>query len=81
MCARGGYGSDRGYTKVMHEFLAPESRAISARPDALEKRFEDGDRRAERRHDEILSAIARVSDITSLRERVTRLEAKESAQQ
>jgi hypothetical protein len=67
--------------KALQDFLAPELRAIAARLDALEKRFDDSDRRAERRHDEVLAAIARVSDITSLRERVTRLEAKESAQQ
>ena len=67
--------------KGLQDFLAPELRAISAPLDALEKRFDDSDRRAERRHDEVLSAIARVSDITSLRERVTRLESKESTQQ
>ena len=47
--------------KVMQDFLAPELRAISTRLDALEKRFEDSDRRAERRHDEVLSAIARMA--------------------
>ena len=52
--------------KVMQDFLAPELRAISTRLDALEKRYEDSDRRAERRHDEVLSAIARVSEVTSL---------------
>jgi hypothetical protein len=66
--------------KAMQDFLAPELRAISTRLDALEKRFEDSDRRSERRHDEVLSAIARVSEVTSLRERVTRLESRESAQ-
>ncbi len=67
--------------KAMQDFLAPELRAISTRLDALEKRFEDSDRRAERRHDEVLSAIARVSEVTSLRERVTRLESRESSPQ
>jgi hypothetical protein len=67
--------------KAMQDFLAPELRAISTRLDALEKRFEDSDRRAERRHDEVLSAIARVSEVTSLRERVTRLESRESSAQ
>jgi hypothetical protein len=67
--------------KVMQDFLAPELRAISTRLDALEKRFEDSDRRAERRHDEVLSAIARMSDISSIRERLARLEASERPSQ
>jgi hypothetical protein len=67
--------------KVMQDFLAPELRAISVRLDALEKQFEDSDRRSERRHDEVLTAIARVSDVTSLRERIARLESRDSAQQ
>ena len=67
--------------KVMQDFLAPELRAISTRLDALEKRFEDSDRRAERRHDEVLSAIARMSDISSIRERLARLEATDRPNQ
>ena len=67
--------------KVMQDFLAPELRAISTRLDALEKRYEDSDRRAERRHDEVLSAIARMSDITSIRERLARLEASDRPNQ
>jgi hypothetical protein len=67
--------------KGMQDFLAPELRAISTRLDALEKRFEDNDRRAERRHDEVLSAIARMSDISSIRERLARLEASDRPSQ
>ena len=67
--------------KVMQDFLAPELRAISTRLDALEKRFEDSDRRPERRHDEVLSAIARMSDISSIRERLARLEATDRPSQ
>jgi hypothetical protein len=67
--------------KVMQDFLAPELRAISTRLDALEKRFEDGDRRSELRHDEVLSAIARMSDISSIRERLAGLEATDSPHQ
>ena len=67
--------------KLMQDFLAPELRAISTRLDALEKRFDDSDRRAERRHDEVLSAIARMSDISSIRERLARLEASERPNQ
>ena len=74
--------------KVMQDFLAPELRAISVRLDALEKqlngvdkRFEDSDRRAEKRHDEVLTAIARMSDISDLRERLARLEATDRPHQ
>jgi predicted nucleic acid-binding Zn-ribbon protein len=74
--------------KVMQDFLAPELRAISVRLDALEKRldsverrFDDIERRAEKRHDEMLSAIARMSDISDLRERLARLEAKDRPHQ
>jgi hypothetical protein len=81
--------------KVMQDFLAPELRAISVRLDALEKQligvdkhFEDSDqraenseRRSEKRHDELLSAIARMSDISDLRERMARLEAKDRPHQ
>jgi hypothetical protein len=67
--------------KVMQDFLAPELRAISTRLDALEKRFDDGDRRAEKRHDEVLTAIARMSEIGSLRERLAKLEATDRPHQ
>ncbi len=61
--------------KVLQDFLDPELRAISVRLHALEKRFDDGDRRAEKRHDEVLSAIARMNEISEIRERLARLEA------
>lgn len=47
--------------KVLQDFLAPELRAISARLDALEKRFDDSERRADKRHDEVMAAIRQVS--------------------
>ena len=67
--------------KVMQDFLAPELRAISVRLDALERRFEDSDRRAEKRHDEVLSRIDRVSEISDIRERLARLEAADRPHQ
>jgi hypothetical protein len=47
--------------KLIQDFIAPELRTISARLDALERRFDEGERRAERRHDEVMSAIAKAS--------------------
>jgi septal ring factor EnvC (AmiA/AmiB activator) len=78
--------------KVLQDFLAPELRAIAVRLDALEKRFDgrldglekrldDSDRRSERMHDEVLSAIARMGEVTSLRERVARLESRDQPHQ
>ncbi len=74
--------------KVMQDFLAPELRGISARLDALEKRYESLDRkideverRAEKRHDEVMSAIGRLADYNAIRDRVARLEAKEGVHQ
>jgi SMC interacting uncharacterized protein involved in chromosome segregation len=67
--------------KVLQDFLAPELRAISTRLDALEKRFDDSDRRAERRHDEVMVAIRQVMDLNSIQQRLTRLEAKAGSPQ
>lgn len=72
--------------KVLQDFIAPELRAISARLDALEKRMkgldekiDEVDRRAEKRHDVVITAIDRLADYTSIRERVARLESREAA--
>lgn len=67
--------------KVLQDFLAPELRAISVRLEALEKRFDDAERRAERRHDETMGAIRQVIDLNSIQQRLARLESKESAHQ
>lgn len=74
--------------KVLQDFLAPELRAIATRLDALEKRF-DGlekqveavDRRAEKRHDEVMAAIRQVLDLTSIQQRLARLESRDGAHQ
>ena len=67
--------------KVLQDFLAPELREIRARLEALEKQVEGVDRRAEKRHDEVMSAIGRIVDYTEVRERLARLESKEPAHQ
>ncbi len=67
--------------KVLQDFIAPELQAISARLDALEKRFDDGERRAEKRHDEIMASIRQVIDWNSIQQRLARLESKESTHQ
>jgi tetrahydromethanopterin S-methyltransferase subunit G len=78
--------------KVLQDFLAPELRAIAVRLEALEKRIDgrldsvdrkidDVDRRAEKRHDSVMLALGRLVDYNELRERLARLESKESAHQ
>lgn len=67
--------------KVLQDFIAPELRAISARLDALERRFDDAERRAEKRHDEVMSSIRQVIDWSSIQQRLARLESKESTRQ
>jgi hypothetical protein len=67
--------------KVLQDFIAPELRAISARLDALEKRLDDGERRAEKRHDEVMTSIRQVIDWSSVQQRLARLESKDSAHQ
>ena len=48
--------------KILQDFLAPELRAIAARLDALERKVDDNERRAEKRHDEVMSSIRQVLD-------------------
>jgi archaellum component FlaC len=55
--------------------------AVGKRFDTVDHRFErvdqkldDVERRAEKRHDEVLAAIARMSDYSSILERLARLE-------
>lgn len=78
--------------KVLQDFLAPELRAIAVRLDALEKRmdgfehrtekrFDDAERRADKQHEEVMSALRYVIDLTSIQQRLARLESKESAHQ
>ena len=74
--------------KVLRDFIAPELRAITARLDALEKRF-DGleiqvdavDKRAEKRHEEVMSAIRQVVDFNSIQQRLARLESQQTTHQ
>lgn len=67
--------------KVLQDFLAPELRAISIRLDALEKKVDENERRAEKRHDDVMGAIRQVIDFNSIQQRLARLESKESAHQ
>lgn len=74
--------------KLIQDFLAPELRAFSVRIEALEKRIDgvdhkidDVDRRAEKRHDAVMMALGRLVDYNELRERLVRLESKESQHQ
>jgi hypothetical protein len=67
--------------KVLEDFLAPEIRSITSRFDALEKKVDDNERRAEKRHDEVMSAIRQVIDWSSIPQRLAKLESKELAHQ
>jgi len=64
---------------VLQDFLAPELRELKARVEALEDKVDANERRAERRHDEVLSAIRQIADYQALAQRVARLESRESA--
>ena len=65
--------------KVLQNSLAPELRAISVRLGALEKQVIVHERRAEKRHDDVMSAIRQVLDLNSIQQRLARLESKETA--
>jgi hypothetical protein len=69
--------------KLLQDFLAPELRELSGRVDALEAcmdaRFDPAERLASERHAQTMLAIGRLADIYELRERVTRIEARERA--
>ena len=74
--------------KILQDFIAPELRAIAVRLDALEKRvdrvdkrIDDNEHRAEKRHDEVMSAIRQVLDLNSIQQRLARLESREAAHQ
>jgi hypothetical protein len=41
--------------KIGQDFLAPELRAISVRLDALEKKVDENERLADRRHSDVMS--------------------------
>jgi len=66
--------------KVLQDFVAPELRAISVRLDALEKTVGDNERRAEKRHEDVMGSIRQVLDLNSIQQRLARLESKESVQ-
>lgn len=67
--------------KVLQDFIAPELRAVSARLDALEKKLDESERRAERRHDDVMASIRQVIDWSSVQQRLARLESKEPTHQ
>ena len=67
--------------RVPQDFLAPELRAFAARLDSLEKVVSDDERRAERRHDEVMGAVRQVLDLNSVQQRLSILESKQTAHQ
>ncbi len=67
--------------KHLQDFSAPELRELTARVDALEQRmdarFDASERLASERHTQTMQAITRLADVYELRERITRIEARE----
>jgi tetrahydromethanopterin S-methyltransferase subunit G len=78
-------GATEDTRKVLQDFLAPELREIRTRLDALEKRmderFEESEKRAAERHNAVMLAVTSLANYNELRERLTRLEAKEPVHQ
>ena len=70
--------------RLLQDFLAPELRELTARVDNLEKRMEErfdaAERLASERHSQSMQAIARLADVYDLRERISRIEARERTQ-
>jgi tellurite resistance protein len=69
--------------KLLQDFPAPELKELSSRVDSLERRIEErfnsSERLAAERHNQVMEAISRLADFYDLRERVTRIEARETA--
>jgi len=66
---------------ALEERMEARFNAVDKRIDRLEQRVEDrlvdAERLASERHGQVLQAIARLADIYDLRERITRIEARE----
>ena len=60
--------------QVLQDFIAPELRGIAERVSALEHEVRENECRAEKRHDEVMSALRQVLDYNPLAQRVSRLE-------
>jgi len=69
--------------KLIQDFLAPELHEIATKLDSLERRMdqriESSDRHAADRYSSIMQAIAQLSDVTDLKVRLARIEARERA--
>jgi tetrahydromethanopterin S-methyltransferase subunit G len=65
--------------QLLQDFLTPELRAVTARLDAVERLVEANERRAEKRHEEVMQAIRQVSDYTAVINRLSQLEARVNA--
>jgi hypothetical protein len=80
--------------KLLQDFLAPELKEFSVRLDLLEKRFDErfaaleqrvtadfqsAEKVSAERHSQLMQAITRLADYYELRDRLSRLEAREAA--
>jgi hypothetical protein len=73
--------------QVIQDLLAPEIASLKERLSALENKVDENEKHAGNRHhevltrmqsdkDDVLRAIARIEDVNSIRERLTRLETR-----
>jgi tetrahydromethanopterin S-methyltransferase subunit G len=71
--------------KVLQDFLSPEIREIKARLDALKKRmderFDSAEQLSVQRHDMVMQAINSLANYNEVRERLARLESRETVHQ
>lgn len=63
--------------KVLQDFLAPDLRAINVRLDSLEKKVDENERRAEKRHDDVMAGLRQILDYTTVLQRLAKLEAQQ----
>jgi hypothetical protein len=63
---------------VLQDFLAPELRAISVRLDVLEKKVDANEARAEARHGEVMAGLRQITDYTTVLDRLSKLEARQT---
>lgn len=69
-------GTVEDVRKPMQDFLAPELRALTVRMDALEDKVDSNERRAEKRHEEVMANFRQVLDYAMVQQRLAALESE-----
>jgi tetrahydromethanopterin S-methyltransferase subunit G len=70
-----------GVDRKIDERCGSLDRKVDERCGSLDRKVDEVDRRAEKRHDQVMAAIAGLADFSSLRERVARLESTNAPHQ